>query len=333
MGGIRTTGFLVWIDILLTSAWILSSYHFYIGKVWFWICQLDENVKPWEGFINKTMRTQVCFAMFLVTWGSSSIMCRISGSTCNEQWLTILRKVLLASIPAASIFCAEDILMEIIITSQATRMGKERHLNTMMRRRDAMSLISQIYLELQEKEDASQEPPVYSSSTGGQDSRYRSLASRLLSTMGKLFGALFLRDPPDPSNEWEHFKRYVRGKGSDKEFDRDGKPFPEIYVEQQLHRETRRFTNAFLQAKIDEGAVKEANELFDESFTAAEIMKMMDKDGDGEITKNEVADCLKELMMAMRDIGKSMERNETCGEKRECRRMLPVALCRCHNIR
>jgi hypothetical protein len=32
MGGIRTTGFLIWIEILWTSPWILSVFHFYIGR-------------------------------------------------------------------------------------------------------------------------------------------------------------------------------------------------------------------------------------------------------------------------------------------------------------
>lgn len=306
MGGIRVTGFLVWIEILWTSAWILSSCFFFSSKVWFGMCQLFESWKPLEGFANNTMWTQVCFAMSLVAWGSSSVMCRMSGSTCNEHWLKILRKVLLATIPAAAIFCAEDIVMEFIITSQAIRMRRERHLDTFVRRRNAMYLILDIYSEIQAKEAASKEPSVDSTPLGGQDSRHRSFTSRLLSITRKFFGILFLRDPPDPSNKQERFERYVRGEGSDKEFDRDGKPFPEIYVEQWLRGENRSFKKAFLQEKLDEGAVKQANELFDKSFTATEIMKMMDKDGDGEITTDEVADFLKELMMAMRDIGKSV---------------------------
>ena len=69
------------------------------------------------------------------------------------------------------------------------------------------------------------------------------------------------------------------------------------------------FTKADLQKKLDEGAGKKFNstlELIDESFTAAEIMNMMDKDDSGEITTDEVADFLKELVMAMRDIAKSV---------------------------
>jgi hypothetical protein len=309
MGGIRTTGFLIWIEILWTSAWILSSCLFYIGKGWFWMCQIDKSMKPWDAFVNNTMRTQVWFAMSLVAWGSSSVMCRISGSTCNENWLMVLRKVLLATIPAAATFCAEDILMEIIITFQAARMGKERHLDEMMRRRNAMLLILSIYLEVKEKEAASQEPPVNPPPTRGQDSRYQYFASRLPSITGKFFGTLFLRDPPDLNNEYEQGKRYVLGKGSDKEFDRYGKPFPEILVEQWLHGESMSFTEAFLQEKLDEGAGKTFNstlELIDKSFTAAEIMKMMDKDDSGEVTTDEVADFLKELVMAMRDTAKSV---------------------------
>jgi hypothetical protein len=108
MGGIRTTGFLIWIEILWTSAWILSSCLFYIGKAWFWMCQSDTSMKPWDTFVYNTMRTQVWFAMSLVAWGSSSVMCRVSGSTCNEHWLMVLRKVLLATIPAVATFCAKE---------------------------------------------------------------------------------------------------------------------------------------------------------------------------------------------------------------------------------
>ncbi|KAH6852780.1 hypothetical protein B0T12DRAFT_415991 [Alternaria alternata] len=304
MGGIRTTGFLIWIEILWTSVWILSFFHFYIGRGWFWLCQFDASLMPWDTFLTNIMRTNVWFAMSLVAWGSSSVMCRVSGSTCNENWLMVLRKVLLASIPATATFCAEDILMEVIITFQAARMGRERHLETMVRRRNAIFLIAAIYLRVKEKEGTSQEPPVNSAPAGSQGSRCRSFASRLPSRTGKFLGTLFLRDPPDLKDVREQGKRYVQGKGSDKEFDLDGKPFPDIFVEHYLHGESMSFTEAFLQEKINEEAGKTINNALD--FTAAEIMKMMDKDDSGEITTDEVADFLKELVMAMRDIAKSV---------------------------
>ena len=129
---------------------------------------------------------------------------------------------------------------------------------------------------------------------------------RFLSALktGKFLGTLFLRDPPDLKDVREQGKRYVQGKGSDKEFDLDGKPFPDIFVEHYLHGENMSFTEAFLQEKINEEAGKTINNALD--FTAAEIMKMMDKDDSGEITTDEVADFLKELVMAMRDIAKSV---------------------------
>jgi hypothetical protein len=102
----------------------------------------------------------------------------------------------------------------------------------------------------------------------------------------------------------EQGRRYVQGKGSDKEFGLDGKTFPDILVEHYLHGENMSFTEAFLQEKINEEAGKTFNNAPD--FTAAEIMKMMDKDDSGEITTDEVADFLKELVMAMRDIAKSV---------------------------
>jgi hypothetical protein len=304
MGGIRTTGFLIWIEILWTSAWILSFFHFYIGRGWFWLCQFDASLMPWDTFLTNIMRTNVWFAMSLVAWGSSPVMCRVSGSICNENWLMVLRKVLLASIPATATFCAEDILMEVIITFQAARMGKERHLETMVRRRNAILLIINIYLGVKEKEGASQEPPVNPAPAGSQGSRCRSFASRLPARTGKFLGTLFLRDPPDLKDVREQGKRYVQGKGSDKEFDLDGKPFPDIFVEHYLHGENMSFTEAFLQEKINEEAGKTLNNVLD--FTAAEIMKMMDKDDSGEITTDEIANFLKELVMAMRDIAKSV---------------------------
>jgi hypothetical protein len=169
-----------------------------------------------------------------------------------------------------------------------------------------MFLLVRICMEVKEKEAASQEPPVNSPPTGGQDSRYAFSASRLPSIMSKFFGTLFLRDRPDPNNDWEQVKRYVQGKGSDKEFDRYGKPFPEILVEQWLHGESMSFTEAFLQENLDKGVGKKYNSIFEKRFTAAEIMKMMDKDDSGEVTTDEFADFLKELVMAMRDIAKSV---------------------------
>jgi hypothetical protein len=276
------------------------------------VYQFDASLMPWDKFVTNIMRANVWFAMSLVAWGSSSVMCRVSGSTCNENWLMVLRKVLLASIPATATFCAENILMEVIITFQAARMGKERHLETMVRRRNAIFLIAKIYLEVKEKEGASQEPSVNSSPTGCQDTPYRFFVSRLPSMTGKFFGTLFLRDPPDLNDVREEGKRYVQGKGSDKEFNLNGKPFPDILVEHYLHGENMSFTEAFLQEKINEEAGKTINNALD--FTAAEIMKMMDKDDSGEITTDEVADFLKELVMAMRDIAKSVN-----GTKRAAR--------------
>lgn len=57
MGGIRTTGFPIWIEILWTSVWILSIFHFYISRGWFWLCQFDTNLMPWDTFVTNTMRT------------------------------------------------------------------------------------------------------------------------------------------------------------------------------------------------------------------------------------------------------------------------------------
>jgi hypothetical protein len=323
-GGIRTTGFLIWIEILWTSAWILSFFHFCISKGWFWLSQFDASLMPWDTFVTNTMLTQLWFAMSLVAWGSSSVICRISSTTCNEDWIMVLRKVLLATIPAAAILYAEDILMEFITTFQAMRMGRERYLETMIRQKNAILLIINIYLEFKEKEVASQEQPVNPSPTGGQDFRHRSFASRLPSITCKSFGTLFLRDPPDLNDVSEQGKRYVQGKGSNKESDLHGTPFPDIFVEHCLDGENMSFTEAFLQQKLDGEDGKRINStlgLYDKSFTAAEIMKMMDEDDSGEITTDEVADFFKELMMATR------------GKKRKCCRMLPVALRRLYCIR
>jgi hypothetical protein len=216
----------------------------------------------------------------------------------------VLRKVLLASIPVTATFCAEDILMKVIITFQAARTGKERHLETMVRRRNAIFLIAKVYLEVKQKEGTSRDPPVNSAPAGSQDSRCRSFASRLPSMTGKFLGTLFLRDPPDLKDVREQGKRYVQGKGSDKEFDLDGKPFPDMFIEHYLHEENMSLTEAFLQEKINEEAYKTFNNALD--FTAAEIMKMMDNDDSGEITTDEVADFLKELVMAIRDVVKSV---------------------------
>ncbi|EUC43330.1 hypothetical protein COCMIDRAFT_28168 [Bipolaris oryzae ATCC 44560] len=230
------------------------------------------------------MRTQVLFAMSLVAWGSSSVMCRISDSTCDERWIMVLRKVLLATIPAAAIFYAEDILMECIITHQAKRIYKKRNLDEIMRQNQFTTCTG---------------PRLLASTS----------VTRLLSITVKFFEALFLRNRPDPNNEHNQSKRYILGKGSDKEFDRHGKPFLETFVEQRLPGEDMSFTQEFLKKKLDEGIGKVIDSgllLMEKGFTAAEIMKMMDKDDSGVITRDEVAELLKELIMAMRDINKSV---------------------------
>jgi hypothetical protein len=44
------------------------------------VCQFDASLMPWDTFVINIMRTNVWFAMSLMAWGSSSVMCRVSGN-------------------------------------------------------------------------------------------------------------------------------------------------------------------------------------------------------------------------------------------------------------
>jgi hypothetical protein len=66
--------------------------------------------------------SQVVFILSLVAWSTSPIMCSFSDGTCDVHWLNMLRKGLLATIPATEIFLAKDLMLEVSVIRQASRM-------------------------------------------------------------------------------------------------------------------------------------------------------------------------------------------------------------------
>jgi hypothetical protein len=73
-------------------------------------------------------------------------MCRFSDGTCNAHWLSILQKVLLATISATGIFLVKDLLLEVIIIRQTSRMFDTRK-DVILRQHNAFDLPVSMFVD------------------------------------------------------------------------------------------------------------------------------------------------------------------------------------------
>lgn len=158
VGGLHPGNFLIWLEIIWTAAWILRFCIGLTAQFWGSICDKQARWKLWGDLLDNTKWTQLCLALSLVSWGSAFLMCHIEPGVCGARGLTILRKVLLASIPTAAIFLLEDIMMETIVNLQVERMAKARRLDHVMRQSAAMTMLIQIMIENAAEEAGSPKP-------------------------------------------------------------------------------------------------------------------------------------------------------------------------------
>jgi hypothetical protein len=301
IGAIPATGLLIWLEILWTAAWILHACIRALSMVLTWICRLawsyQLSLSRWEDFGNNTAWTHLWFMMSLVAWGSSSVICRSDNNICDADWLKILKKVLLATVPVSAIFLAEDVLMEILVTTHSLRTAKGRQLEKLAFYSAAMDYI---HFGLEPGNPASfatrfanfwfpdETQPQVAKSTKNKS---------VISTVAKILRSIFMKKKPDPSMPWddrlEAYHFYCSGKGNDEDFQRNGTTYPEHFRSSLLTGVGENQTFA------TENALKEQTSL--SALEIKEIMNIMDKNGNGEITWGEFADCRMEIAVTLRN--------------------------------
>lgn len=298
MDGIHANGFIVWLEIIWTSGWISYLGIWMIGKAWYTITQKQYlDIDDWEDFFLNTASSQLVFVIALIAWGSSPVMCRFSDGACSDvYWLHIFRKVLLATIPVSSLFLAKGLLMEVLLTKQIVRLYNGK-LEKKMRQFNAFTFIAEEVKEEQTRREKAKD-------------RLNSLMKWAKQEN------IFMRKKRNDVDE--KIKRYWQGLDKDEDFDHGDKSFPEemkgniaLYVAMDRQLESTDllqivFTSDSISDMLEKR--KKLNtraNLHDKPFTEKEIIEMIDKDGDQEISLGEWASVFVEVLMSLRDTSKS----------------------------
>jgi hypothetical protein len=340
VSGIKVMGIIVWVAIIWTAGWSLHLLIGIFGEGWEQLCQ--HGLKDWEYLFLDTVTSQLAFFLALVAWGSSPIVCSVGEGICDVHWLHMLRKVLLATIPATGIFLFKDLFLEVIIIRQASRMYDLRK-DVILRHFKAFSLIAGIFMkdppERHHREAFGLIAGMFMEDISKQthcktvrlcfkkiislsfivEMRHWFTKAPVLSYNGG--GGIFLRQRLLSRNDHTHaFERYLAGEGKDADFDVDNKTF----VDQLWEHCTKGYRMLFADEKanikehIDEAFFEKGLEILHVRkmnnsskwggvyLTARDMMKIFDKDGDDEIRLEEWVDANVETIMALRDVNKGV---------------------------
>jgi hypothetical protein len=296
--GIRVTGLFVWLEIFWTSGWLIYFFVWFVGKAWNVLCRLGFD--KWDDILLDTAWSQRGFFLALVTYGSSWVMCDFSTGTCDAYWLHILQKVLLAAVPALGIFLIKDLLLEVIMIRQSMRMveGKQE---LVLRQFEAFRIMF--------SGDESEETFRHKVSLWCQQF--------WLGLQGKN-GGIFLRKRTPTTDDFDSMlSRYCEGEGKDEDFVRNGKAFVdairdtcrtnyiEMFTDEDSGEVMQNFEESFFQYILDQPH-KDSFLLNGRPLTAKEMLKMMDRDGNGCVNIEEWVEANAENIMAFRDINKSI---------------------------
>lgn len=297
ISGIRIIGLAIWFEIVWTAGWIIHFSLHILDKGWTKFCATG--LQTWAELINRTSSSQLGLVLSAIAWGSSCIICRYGDGNCEAKWLTTFRKVLLATIPAAAIFLLKDILLQIVINLQVSRMFNARKV-LLYRQREALGLFSEIVINEQKRRP----PPHW--------------LHRLRDHWNNRDKGFFIRKrSPITDPFWLKWRRYTDVSGRDDEFDTDEQTFVNLMrdefrgsIDISLRVENGNIEGGlnekFLEQKLEELYSNKANKFAkDRPLQAKEIMRILDKDGNDEITPEEWVEALVETTMAYRDISKS----------------------------
>jgi hypothetical protein len=179
------------------------------------------------------------FFLSLLAWGSSWVMCRFGDGTCNVHWLRMLQKVLLVTIPATGIFLVKDLLLEVIIIRQTSRMFATRK-DILFRHSNAFDLL-------------------LSMTTEEQNQSYFEKIQLWFQKIRSLFqlknGSIFFKRRSPLANDYEaRVMRYALGHDRDEDFEVDNKTFVE-----QMRDENRKMFKVIL-TDPDEKVIEDINE-------------------------------------------------------------------------
>jgi hypothetical protein len=310
--GIRVMGIVIWLEIIWTAGWFIHLSVWLIGKGWQRLCQ--HGLDDWDDLFITTATSQLSFVLALVAWGSCSIMCSSSHGTCNVHWFHMLRKVLLATIPATGLFLIKDFLLEVIIVRQAARMFEVKR-NLVLRHARAFRLILSM-IESMVQDMVQEEEP---------QKTYLQMAKLWLQNAKDLWchvnSEIFLRKRSPAAEDYHSLEpRYILGDGRDEDFDMGNKTFAdrmrdeyremyEILLYDHEGNIQEHVSEEFFREKLNIPHTKKINNssfMGGTPLTAKEMLAMLDKDGDNKIRLGEWVEAHVETMMAVRDVHKSV---------------------------
>jgi hypothetical protein len=315
ISGIKVAYFITWLEVVWTAGWFARLLIWLVAKGWQKFFQTVGWI-DWDDFLLDTAISQLGFILSLVAWGSSWIICSFPDGTCSAHWLRILQKVLLATIPATGIFLVKGLLMEVIITRQASRMVDAKK-DLIIRHAKAFE--------------------IFVDGITGEESEATFFGSLKLQFNDIRGGGLLLRTRSPAANDYDSkFTRYTEGDGRDEDFELDNNSFVdqmrcqfrEIFaflLSDQYGNIKEVLNEKYFQDMLDKEHIKKLNsssKIFGTPLTAGELLKILDMDGDEEIRLDELVEAHVETFMALRDLGKS-----TKGIKRAAKSVNIVVSC------
>jgi hypothetical protein len=234
-------------------------------------------------------------------------MCRFSEDHCDAYWLRLLQKILLATIPATGIFLVKDLLLEVIIIRQTSRMVDTKK-DVILRQAKAFQLVMSTF-------------------TGEGNRSFPDQLKLLLQKIKSIFPlelrSVLLRARSPAANDYNaKFNRYMSGNDRDEVFDVDGKTLVEqmrdqcrenykmILTDEEDGTINEDINKEFFEEWLNSPDIKRINNSSDmggNPLTAEDMLKMLDKDGNDTIGLEEWVEANVETIMAFRDIEKSVK--------------------------
>ncbi|KAF2839388.1 hypothetical protein M501DRAFT_1016471 [Patellaria atrata CBS 101060] len=307
MDGIRVSGFLIWLEVLWTAAWLMYFIAWALGKIWYQVCE-KAHLNSYKSFLLESQTSINAFFLAIIAYCTVDIMCYNESDSCGVHWIEIFRTVLLATLPASAVFLAKDLLMQLIITRSQTRLKRSR-LKKVLRHFQAHLLLVE--------DRANTSRSTWAKLTDYFGEKYQKLRKANILLRSK---------PPSPHDFDNLADRYWNGKGKDEDFDTDGVTFLRALRKQleasftawfqaKLKLETIElsqtiFTKESIQKMLDTPPLDKMNTfeyLGNRPFMAKEIIEILDKDGNQEASLQEWVDVDLEIRMSLRDINKSLD--------------------------
>jgi hypothetical protein len=283
MDGVRLEGLFIWIEIVWTTWWASYLFAWFAGTTWDKLCD-EVDLEGYADFINGLRLPLMLLITDIVAWGTIPTICNFDYGNCNAHWISLFKKILLATIPVMAVFFLKTAVIELIVARCSTAVLFSKKKILMRGVHGIYAVIGQL-----NKDDV---PP----------SRMRKLADKVREKLEELGGWKYIAFEPKKSQDDRLFMKYLSGEGKDEDFTGDN----EIGL---IYR--RLYFKGIPDGALDNVPIKPANWKPGTKrklrFTAVELLQMFDYDGNKEISLLEVVNGAIDIFRCTRDVMKGIQ--------------------------